>query len=611
MDPLDFLENEELLRFFHCNKTEMSCMENPHTFMRQLRDHDLIPEDRFKKLSRMKSKEVMKKGLYEALDWFETMQPQHIKLFWSCAFKETIINHYPSLRLLRDSLMNGSFHFNTQLPERLEENVTKTPSENKEKEKNPEKPAKKKRKLKHCNAEEEQPGPSNYSPAQKKTSKKIHFSSPSKGEKRDCWNWPIYKFQLPVTCGDQTGTLNRDKLARGKTCILVGKQWLTPSEFEALGGRKSSKNWKLSIRCLDIPLGKLIKEGHLETVSYKGRRKKAKKSLLPSDDFIFASDREDEREQGGDGSSTERETSPGFTDEEEAEEEQPEQPPNTDSMLVFEVTCGELSGKLHTKRFASGNCGRSIRTETSWMSPMEFVREGSSQTEPSWRRDILWEGKPLSVLIEDNRLRIHSPLCKCKQCHLDEKDLEDQKNDDECNVCGGSDEERLVVCDQCPRAFHQMCHLPHIDDTILGDNNEWLCTFCVFATTQRWRYSDELGSEETLSHQISRHMLECQYLLLYLYSVDEEQEFATDPSLYLKDYTTVVKTPMWLGNVAEKLQNVYQTVGEFISDILLIFTNCASYNEENAEFLAKGNRLKTLFDTEMRNVFNIPEDVNL
>lgn len=45
MDPLHFLEPEELLRFFHCKKTSLSCMEKPHTFLSQLRDHNLIPED--------------------------------------------------------------------------------------------------------------------------------------------------------------------------------------------------------------------------------------------------------------------------------------------------------------------------------------------------------------------------------------------------------------------------------------------------------------------------------------------------------------------------------------------------------------------------------------
>lgn len=47
----------------------------------------------------------------------------------------------------------------------------------------------------------------------------------------------------------------------------------------------------------------------------------------------------------------------------------------------------------------------------------------------------------------------------------------------------------------------------------------------------------------------------------------------------LKDYSTVIKTPMWLAKIAEKLQQqLYQTVGEFVSDVQLVFTNCASYN---------------------------------
>ncbi len=36
-----------------------------------------------------------------------------------------------------------------------------------------------------------------------------------KGDKLEIWNWPIYKTQLPVTCGNKEGTLNRDKLPAG------------------------------------------------------------------------------------------------------------------------------------------------------------------------------------------------------------------------------------------------------------------------------------------------------------------------------------------------------------------------------------------------------------
>lgn len=125
-----------------------------------------------------------------------------------------------------------------------------------------------------------------------------------------------------------------------------------------------------------------------------------------------------------------------ITDEEEEMEEQNEQQPEAShdcSKKVFEVTCGTLAGTLYKKRFASGNhislhtqsftvtvqnvsplsflsppgtCGKSIRTEKSWMTPVEFVEGASGQTYASWRRDIMWEGKPLSVLTEVTMVRV-------------------------------------------------------------------------------------------------------------------------------------------------------------------------------------------------------------
>jgi len=48
MEPLDFLTNEELLLFLHRKKTEISCIDQPHAFFTQLRDHDLMTEELFK-----------------------------------------------------------------------------------------------------------------------------------------------------------------------------------------------------------------------------------------------------------------------------------------------------------------------------------------------------------------------------------------------------------------------------------------------------------------------------------------------------------------------------------------------------------------------------------
>ncbi|XP_078017867.1 autoimmune regulator-like isoform X4 [Epinephelus lanceolatus] len=520
-EPTFWMEKEQLLQFFRRHKTKLSCMENPHIFLSQLRDHDLIPEDRYQKVSRMKSKNNIKRGLYDILDWLEKEQSKRIIDFWDCVFTETIMNQYPTLRLLHNKLKDGSFHFYQQQPESDE-------------------------------TEESNEG------------KRKKLSADEDGEKM------------------QENSVKKRKLRSRSACNEEEEE-----EEEQAG-----------------PSSRLTP------------RKKSKK-------LCFLSNEEEDEDKDSDHdkedqvSSSGKESSTDDTDDKRQTEERPQQQPQTSTTRhdrgrkEFSVTCGALSATLHRNRFASGTCGKSLRTETSWMTPEEFVKEASCpDADATWRKDILYEGEPLSVLIEADILKIHSLLCKCGLCKPDSQDLDNQKNDDECCVCKGAGV--LVECDHCPRSFHQRCHLPHVEDNILGDDRPWMCTFCVFRTSQSWLYPDQQKKEEVMSRQISQRMLQCQYLLLYLCSADEEQIFATNPCLYhpqLQDYSTVIKTPMWLGKVADKLQEqLYQTVGEFVSDVQLIFTNCATYNRDNAEFLAKGNGLKKLFDGEFKSVFNISDN---
>lgn len=277
---------------------------------------------------------------------------------------------------------------------------------------------------------------------------------------------------------------------------------------------------------------------------------------------------------------------------------------------MFKVTCGDVAATLHKKRFGSGTLGKCIRTEKKWMTPVDFVKEVLCEMDVSWKKDITYEGKPLSDLIENKTLSCHSLLCNCRLCAPDSKELENQKNDDECWICRSEEEAELVVCDYCPRSFHQKCHLPHVEDAILEDDRPWMCTFCVFVNSKEL-FSPMESTAAALSCNISKPMLQCQYLLLHLYNTDKQQIFATNPSLYLSDYTTVITTPMWFGRVAEKLQQKqYQTVGDFVSDVHLIFTNCASYNRNNPEFTAMGDTLQEFFDREFKNVFKIQEDTD-
>ncbi|VVC34261.1 SAND domain-like,Zinc finger, MYND-type,SAND domain [Cinara cedri] len=70
---------------------------------------------------------------------------------------------------------------------------------------------------------------------------------------------------LPIRCKTTNAELHKKKFGsgcRGK-CIKFGNQWYTPSEFEALCGRASSKDWKRSIRFGGRSLQTLIYDGIL------------------------------------------------------------------------------------------------------------------------------------------------------------------------------------------------------------------------------------------------------------------------------------------------------------------------------------------------------------
>ncbi|XP_071551907.1 deformed epidermal autoregulatory factor 1 isoform X1 [Panulirus ornatus] len=71
---------------------------------------------------------------------------------------------------------------------------------------------------------------------------------------------------LTIRCKKTVAELVKSRFgsgSRGK-CIQLGKQWFTPTEFEAHCGRSASKDWKRSIRFQGQSLQTLIKEGYLQ-----------------------------------------------------------------------------------------------------------------------------------------------------------------------------------------------------------------------------------------------------------------------------------------------------------------------------------------------------------
>ncbi|KAM8824471.1 uncharacterized protein ACB058_020715 [Synchiropus picturatus] len=723
-----------------------------------MRDCDLIPEDRYKvrnlfwlggdvggqcarsfswervsalneknpeKVSRIQKSERKKKAIYELLDWFEKEQAQHIRRFWTCILQETLLEQCPTLRRLHKSLMDGSYQFDSELPESTQraqppgsevtpvrEKGKVKPLESKACEEPSEAPSPAKRSSAKLLCSEDQvqqqlagkppeeagqlgaldarpgkrvqdapaddtcetsdpvcfnqqpvspasspakrrscPSPSvldtlqletspgvegrlepvptgraghaqdqavlgvfdftrqrrplvssgNETPGKKKAKTK-HLTAVDKEEEsltekskcredeRDIWTWPIYKSQLPVTCGHLQGKLHRKRLTKGLPCIFSHHRWYTPTEFEEAGGKKSCKNWKTSIRCESVMLDLLIKSGHLQCGSFRRWHQKRDVTLH--------------------------------------------------SRAVFEVTCGTACGKLHKQRFASGSCGLSVRTEERWMTPEEFMTAAPHVANPAWSRDILWEGRPLSLLVEvrrglpslssqaichdDNKpdktrmqpmvvvftrlsmdcalfqrevLRVHPSECFCVLCKPSAEDLESQRNDDGCCVCQCETEEQLVVCDQCPRAFHQWCHLPQVDDATLRDNNKWLCTFCIFKNSQDWCYSNESGRDkaELLGSAVSSYMMQCQYLLLYLYTSDETHLL-----------------PGHKMQLSRRLQShQIQTIGEFESEVKSLFTRGRSTHQRVSGLQDDGKKQEALYNLLDRFAETKPQDIKL
>nr|XP_020442041.1 bromodomain adjacent to zinc finger domain protein 1A [Monopterus albus] len=66
------------------------------------------------------------------------------------------------------------------------------------------------------------------------------------------------------------------------------------------------------------------------------------------------------------------------------------------------------------------------------------------------------------------------------------------------------------------------------------------------------------------------------------------------------DYYDIIKKPIALSTIREKVNNCeYQTAGEFISDVELMFSNCIQYNPRHTNEAKAGLRLQQFFHSEL------------
>lgn len=93
-------------------------------------------------------------------------------------------------------------------------------------------------------------------------SESIHTVTTASSQQIYSWAESASLAVLPVRCKNTNAELHKSRFGSGGRgrCIKLGSQWYTPSEFEALCGRASSKDWKRSIRFGGRSLQTLIDE---------------------------------------------------------------------------------------------------------------------------------------------------------------------------------------------------------------------------------------------------------------------------------------------------------------------------------------------------------------
>uniref|UniRef100_A0A3Q1B576 Tyrosine-protein kinase BAZ1B n=1 Tax=Amphiprion ocellaris TaxID=80972 RepID=A0A3Q1B576_AMPOC len=188
-----------------------------------------------------------------------------------------------------------------------------------------------------------------------------------------------------------------------------------------------------------------------------------------------------------------------------------------------------------------------------------------------------------------------------------------------CKVCRRKgDDEKLILCDECNKAFHLFCLRPALYRIPAG---EWLCPACQPTVARRGSRSrnynqdtDEEESEEEseeeeseedeedeedndykvrLSSQtgVRRQVLElerCEEILKKLMKFRYSWPFREPVSPEeAEDYLDIISQPMDFQTMLGKFsQNSYRHAQDFLEDMKLVFSNAEEYNQQGSTVLS-------------------------
>ncbi|XP_074950858.1 tripartite motif-containing protein 66 isoform X1 [Phalacrocorax aristotelis] len=180
------------------------------------------------------------------------------------------------------------------------------------------------------------------------------------------------------------------------------------------------------------------------------------------------------------------------------------------------------------------------------------------------------------------------------------------ENEDFCAVCLNGGE--LLCCDHCPKVFHLSCHVPALLSFPVG---EWVCTLCrnpvkpeVEYDCENTRYSHSYNAQYGLDDYDQK---KCEKLLLSLFCSSMSLPFHEPVSPLARHYYQIIKKPMDLSIIRKKLQKKdkshYSAPEELVTDVRLMFWNCAKFNYPDSEVAEAGRCLDVFFEGKLKEIY--------